>query len=192
MKAMRRLSKQCCALGALVFFAIAGNADASLIGDEVTFAYVPQSTQGTTGIVGVDTFTAGTFAGHSFVAEIGANSIRLLGGRFRPPALIIGFGNASRHVLSFTSLDWLDDPTGILVGATLVDTNVPRLTQEDFTVGDHQLDILLALTEWNPNSFVEIELITDHTVVGLPAPMSLALFAIGLGGLGAVMRRRVV
>lgn len=186
MKAMRGLSNQCCALGALVFLAIAGNANASLIGDEVTFAYMPRSGQGTTGIVGTDTFIARATTNGFFSADIRADSIRL---GVRLGSSGFGFGNADFHIIRFSSLDWVDDPTGILVGATLVDTNVGNLTQADFTVGDHQLDIYVGSTFWNLERFVEIELITDHDVVDLPAPMSLALFAIGLGGLGAMMRQ---
>ena len=48
MKTIRRLSRPLGALVGLVLLAMAGNANATLIGDEVTFAYVPLSGQGTT------------------------------------------------------------------------------------------------------------------------------------------------
>ena len=191
MKTIRGFSKPLGALVGLVFLAMAGNANATLIGDEVNFAYVPLSGQGTTGIVGVDTFTAGAPSGHTFTADIGASSIRL-GIQLAPGAVSINFANVGFQIVRFSSLDWLDDPTAILVGATLVDTNIGNLTQADFTVGDDQLDIFIGGTAWRNNRFVEINLITESAVVDLPAPMSLALFAIGLGGLGAMMRRRVV
>lgn len=191
MKKPQGLSKPLGALVGVALLTMAGNASASLIGDEVTFVYVPNSAQGTTGIVGVDTFTAVIRFGNSITADIGASSIRL-GFQFESPGSEHGIGNSNTNILRFTSLDWIDNPTGILVGATLVGTNVAGLRQADFAVGDHQLDILIADTAWRSNSFVEIELITDHAVVDLSAPMSLALFAIGLGGLGAMMRRRAV
>ena len=140
------------------------------------------------GALGIDTFAAGIPFGHFFTADVGASSIRL-GIQLAPGGVSVSFGNNDFQAIGFASLDWPDDPTGILVGATLADTNVATLTEADFTVGNHQLGIFIGNTTWANNSFAEIGLITAHAVTGLPAPMSLALFAIGLGGLGTAMRR---
>ena len=192
MKTIRGLSKPFGAVVGLVLLAIAGNAKATLIGDEVTFAYLPRSAEGTTGIVGVDTFTAGAPFDSIFTADIGASSIRL-GIELAPTGASVGFLDASFQVLFFASLDFLGDPPATFVDAALVDTNVANLTQDDLTFGDVLFEIFIGDTEWRNNSFVEIDLISEGTVVvDLPAPMSLALFAIGLGGLGAMMRRRAV
>ena len=101
----------------------------------------------------------------------------------------LGNGNIS---VSLSGLTWAPDP-GVVVGVTLEEFPDPNRTvlnllgpnTADFTA--NSITVNLNGT-WNAEDRVRVSLITGHSQV-LPEPASLALFGVGLLGLGVAVRR---
>ncbi|MEM8793736.1 MAG: hypothetical protein AAGE80_19130 [Pseudomonadota bacterium] len=84
--------------------------------------------------------------------------------------------------LSFSSLNWTDDPSGILSGVTLTAfAGVTGLEQGDISFGPDSITIDLALTDWSPGATATLSLETTDgsaTVIPLPASAPLLLFTL--------------
>ena len=95
-----------------------------------------------------------------------------------------GFG----EVVTISSLDWVDVPSGILVDIDNFFSDVDSgVSISDISVGDHSVVFNFADSNWLVGQLVSFDFVTDHQV---PEPSTLALFALGLAGLGFFMTRR--
>ena len=94
-------------------------------------------------------------------------------------------------------LIWANDPGATITGITnfLVSGVEPRntplsdgLVESDVSFTANSVTIDYGLTAWSPGGFVSFDLVTTHSA--LPEPGTLALFGLGLAGLGLAARRR--
>ena len=94
-------------------------------------------------------------------------------------------------------LIWANDPGATITGIT--NFLVSGVTEQPVGVGDGLIesDVSFAAnavtidysnTRWGAGAFVSFDLVTTHS--DLPEPATLALFGLGLAGLGFAMRRR--
>ena len=164
---IRRLGAAALALAAWL---VSPMANASLIGDEI-------SVNGDLCIVGVD---CNGMSGIGYSAlSVDASSIFVDVSTFLGGVLV-----------EFRSLDWTDDPSGILVGVDLEFTGgfpgigVPNV----FNITDHGFDMGYFHEIPNQGETITMNLITDH-VPGVPEPTTILLLGLGLAGLGFARKR---
>jgi hypothetical protein len=128
---------------------------------------------------GVD-FQLDLTGGPFFNIDIGASSFSMTN--------LFSLRAGAGEMLTISSLDWVDNPNGILVGIDNFFTNATGVEPSDITVGDHSIVFNFNDTSWGVGQILSFDLVTNHDI---PEPATLALFAIALGGLGFMMRRRV-
>lgn len=109
----------------------------------------------------------------------------------RGPSDTFGFFGSGARIV-FESLDWVNDPTGVLVGAELESTsNLTGLSDSDLTViDDHTLSVSISGIRWSndPTSVAVIGLQTSHGVV--PELSTISIWSVlGLVGAGGYRRR---
>jgi len=180
-----------CAAGMLWALLFAPPALATLIGDTVTFSRFFDG-------VPVDSQSAVVGAGNEFsdlggnvLSNVSASSIRL---DFTSTTSNTLFSNGTPpQFYRWESLDWLDDPAGVITGVNVTFENVlpgPSpipFSAANVTFSDHSVDLLVGDYTFGIGAFVLIDLETDHQ--SIPEPAALALLGIGLLSLGLIRGR---
>ena len=161
-------------LAVLASFVYAGAANATLIGDSITIRASGEA--GVTCTVGTDCDTQGATGFDGLIVD--ANSIFIdvsqwLGG----------------YTLEIRDLDWVGVPGGILVDVEWSFTGIYCCGGEPnvFNITDHGFDVGYMHQVPDQDETITFNLITNHTV---PEPTTLALFGIGLAGMGLARRRK--
>jgi hypothetical protein len=164
---------------------------ATLIGDTVTFSRFFDGAP-------VDSQSAVVGAGNEFsdlggsvVSNVSAAAIRL---DFTSTTSNTLFSNGTPpQFYRWESLDWLDDPAGVITGVNVTFENVlpgPSpipFSAANVTFTDHSVDLLVGDYTFGLGAFVLIDLETNHQ--SIPEPAALALLGIGLLSLGLIRRR---
>ena len=82
------------------------------------------------------------------------------------------FWGGSARWLTLSSLDWINDPTGIIASIQTSGTNV-EVDQNGVTFSDNEVFLALdGVIDFGPNGTLRLDLVTAHTPVPLP-PMLL-------------------
>ena len=183
MQTMHGVSRLIGGLVGLTFLGMAGAANANLIGDTVTVTNIfggqifagPQNVVVQQGVVELPGF------GGVFDIDIEGSSIH-----FDPFLGPIGIPLNADDEYHFEDLDWFGEPDGIIIDISVdqMGLSIPVVP----TFDEHAIWILFPQgTVFAAGAAVWIDIGTNHDV---PEPSTLALFAIGLAGLGFMMRRR--
>lgn len=168
-----------------VALCLATSANATLIGDEVTCSI---DGLGNGEFYNCSTTTETVGAGSEFDIErrgdprwaidIDADSITY--------SLLTSAVSAAPDAIILSGLDWVGMPMGEIIGIEFSQTGTNLTAAASSFTAD---SVTLNLSGiWQANSFVAIDLITSDA---LPEPGTLALFGLGLAGLGLVARRRI-
>jgi len=166
---------------ALSFFALAGPANATLIGDTVTaevlFAGAPSGQGPTSAVVGAGV----EFDFTNVDIDVGASGADYL--------MILGGTVIEDETYLLTDLDWVD-AAGFIIGVTI--ESFAGLSIDPVALfGFHAVSLTLASgTLVDRDAYVSVSFQTDHATTSVPEPISLALFGVGLTGLGFFLRRR--
>lgn len=181
---------------ALLALGFGSAANASLLGQTVTCSlpdrFTCQSLTG--GVVGggpefrIVEFT--DFLGAPITVEywdidLDENSISM---RFLDGAA--SFGDFPVFRITLGDLFWSNDPTATITGITNFTSNaaVTGMEADDISVAANALTIDYGGSIWQDGSFISFDLVTTHSA--LPEPATVALFGLGLMGLGLAARRR--
>ena len=98
------------------------------------------------------------------------------------------------QTVTLGDLFWSNDPTATITGITsfLVSGVEPNFgdgfLQSDITIAANAVTFDFGGTAWDQGGFVSFDLVTTHSA--LPEPATLALFGLGLAGLGFAARRK--
>ena len=107
------------------------------------------------------------------------------------------FTSLEGYLVTLGDLFWSNDPTATITGIAnvLVSGVVPNfgdgLVESDIAIAANAVTLDFRGTVWSQGDFVSFDLVTSHSA--LPEPGTLALFGLGLAGLGfAAWRRRTL
>lgn len=157
-------------------------ANASLIGDTITVTNEsPLGTILNSQFVVVTEANEAVSLGGAAFADINAASIEIIWTRG------VATRNGPFNGYVFSDLDWLPD-AGSIVGVSLV-TNIDGITMQDVTFTADSVAIDTEGTARTNTSFLNVFLETSHSSQ-IPEPGTLAMFGLGLAGLGLARRRR--
>ena len=172
----------------LAFFGMTANANATLIGETVTMRHdFPNLGTTISGPINVlvqagagDLAEPYTYLGENwYFVDMEASSFSVVYNRAP------NWANAPFNGLIISDMDWVGIPgfiTGVDVSTNLAGFNNNRVTFTANSVSINWQGLSFAIgTRW------DIGLQTSHKI---PEPATLAFFAIGLAGLGFMMRRR--
>jgi hypothetical protein len=190
-------------------------ASANLIGDEVTVTlegtFDTESPQTNTVGAGVEfpfpnTGTCGS-PDESFEVDIDSSSIWVNIAEFTGSFLYCddqGLDVGAPLTLTFTDLDWVNDPSGIVTGINVV--GVPPVPVNAIVNDEHSVTVTIDASGYFESFTVHFDLITDHSTVvggeGLPIDSTALLMAgmssnlsliipiaAGIAGAGAIFIR---
>ena len=175
---------------ALLALSFSGAAQASLLGQTVTctggsLACKPLAG----GVVGAGTEfeLVDTIFGQEFGVwgiDLGENSISML--NIAGPG---SYGDFPGFTFTLGDLFWSNDPTATITGiANFTSDGTTGMDADDVSVAANALTIDYGGSIWQTGSFISFDLVTSHSA--LPEPATLALFGLGLLGLGVALRRR--
>ncbi len=190
-------------------------ASANLIGDEVTVTldgtFDTESPQTTTVGGGVEfpfpnTGQCGS-PDESFEVDLDGSSIWVNIAEFTGFFLYCddqGLDVGGPLTLTFTDLDWVNEPTGIVTGISVV--GIPPVPVTAVVEGDHSVKVTIAASGHFESFSVQFDIFTDHTAVvggellpidstallmaGMSSNLSLIVpIAAGIAGAGAIFIR---
>ena len=186
MSSLRRVSRLIGAAAVLAVLAMTAPAQASLIGQTITcadsfFICVPASATviepGVEFIVEKELTSAPNAP--VFEIDVGDKSIRMEA---------VGGDEFGDIFLTLGDLIWSNDPSAEIAGITnFMSDSIDFLEESAITAIGNTVIIDYRDTEWlEPGAFLSFDLVTTH----VPAPATLGLFLMALGGLGVATRRR--
>ena len=183
MKTMRGFSRLIGGLVGLALFGMTANAYANLIGDTVTVTNIfdGQIFDGPTDVVVIQGGVELPAFGGEWDIDIEASSIHL-----DPFVGPVGLPIQGLDEYHFDGLDWVDSPDGIIIGIDVQEMGLSIAAMVTFDLHSIWISFLPGTIK-TADAAVWIDIVTNHDV---PEPSTLALFAIGLAGLGLMMRRR--
>ena len=185
MTTLRGLSRLIGASVGLAVLAIAGAAQASLIGQTITcsdtrFICSPSSAA----VIEPGSEFTMAAGGANFTIDVGDMSVLI---SFASP---IPASFPANSILTLGDLIWSNDPTATLTGITnFAALNINGLGSGDITAAGNTVMIDYSATSWGPPASVSFDLLTTPHGSRIPVPPTLALFLVALGGLGAARRR---
>ena len=180
----------------LLALGFTGAAQASLLGQTVTCSadsLFGHSCASPTAIVadgGTPEFLIQSSSGRGlFAIDVSGDSVLM--------TAVISVSTGGPNFVTLGDLIWANDPSAMITGITnfVVSGVVPQvigfgdgLVESDVSFAANSVTIDYTSTDWGDGAFVSFDLVTTHSV--LPEPGTLALFGLGLAGLGLAARRR--
>ena len=169
-------------LGAIItglfMLGVSTTANATLIGDMITCNGISYTCDVGSNTVGAGPEFAIDFNGFPrFNVDVDASSISIIA--------VTNVITGTIFEITIGDLDWVG-MSGEIVGITNFSSNAVGITLSDITVNPHSIDIDLNDAEWDLAAVTSFDLVTRH----IPEPGTLALFGLGLAGLGFARRRK--
>ena len=179
---------------ALLALGWSGAAQASLLGQTATcsttsrFGIFCSSPTATVTDGGAPEFQIRGSSGSAlFAIDISGEGVRM--------SVVDTFSTGMANTVTFGDLIWANDPSATITGiANFLVSGVTGqwggsgLLESEVSFAANSVTIDYSNTAWGNGAFVSFDLVTTHSA--LPEPGTLALFGLGLAGLGLAARRR--